>query len=104
DRDRVQVMESRPAVFSREHESRLLENLQVFGDRLPADLLLLAKLAQRLAVPPPQPIEDRPAMFVGQGLEYCVAPGQTHFTRPSGRVLRSTRTMQTTPTLRVPPK
>src|SRR5690606_12725288 len=82
DRHRIEEMQPLPSAPLREDQVGLLEYLDVLGDRLAADLLLLAELGQRLPVASPQPVEDQPTMLVGQGLEHEIAGLTAHRPRP----------------------
>src|SRR5690606_35438986 len=63
--------------------------------RLPADVLLLAQLAQRLPVALAQPVEDAPPVLVGESVERGLAHRTAHLPRPSGRASRITATTHT---------
>jgi len=67
----------------------LLKNRQVFGNGLACHVEPLAKLGQRLAIPPVQPVEQVPAACISQSMEHSVVIFG-HNTEPFGYLIYAT--------------
>jgi hypothetical protein len=72
DRHRIKVVELFASAALRGDQVRRFQQLQMFGNGLPAHVEISAQLAERLAVLGVQPIEQRPSAGVGESLEHLV--------------------------------
>lgn len=87
-RNRIDEVQPLPPFARPRDEIRLLEDREVFGDRLTCHLQPLAQLPQRLAIPGVEPVQQRAAAAVGQGSKDRVVLHHRH-TEPIGSISRS---------------
>ena len=86
DRYRVEVVQFLSTLLHSGDQIGLLQDSQVFADRLPRHVEARAEFVQRLAIIGAQPVKQFPAASIGQGFEDFI---HTHNMQPFGCLSRT---------------